>query len=106
MDLIIHRRASKNAREIGEKYRAISQTLYDRFWDELEEAIDLIEKNPERHHFDPSGMRRSNLRKFPYHVVFEERLSFNRISLCHEGIIGCRESQSRARCCTQRLSAP
>ena len=79
MDLIIHPRASKDAREIGGKYRAISQALYDRFWDELEEAIDQIEKNPERHHFDPSGMIRSNLKKFPYHVLFEERLNFNRI---------------------------
>lgn len=79
MELIIHPRAAKDAREIASKYRAISEELYERFWDELEEVIDQVENHPERHHFDPSGMRRSNLQKFPYHVLFEERLNYNRI---------------------------
>ncbi len=79
MELIIHPRAAKDAREIAARYQAISEKLYERFWNELEEVIDQIESHPERHHFDPSGMRRSNLRKFPYHVLFEERLNYNRI---------------------------
>jgi hypothetical protein len=29
-----------------------------------------IRKHPTRFHFDSSGLRRSNLKKFPYHVLF------------------------------------
>ena len=36
MELIIHPRAAKDAREIAAKYRAISEKLYERFWDELD----------------------------------------------------------------------
>lgn len=77
--LIIHPRAVKDTREIGAKYLAISEELYERFWNEIEEAIDQIELYPDRHHYDPSGMRRSNLKKFPYHILFEERVECNRV---------------------------
>jgi hypothetical protein len=58
---------------------AISERLEARFWDELDEALDSIEANPTQHHFDASGLRRTNLRKFPYHVLFEEQLDVTRI---------------------------
>ncbi|WP_353567447.1 hypothetical protein [Haloferula sargassicola] len=61
------------------RYRRVSEALYERFWDELEKAIDKVALNPERHHFDSSGYRRCNLGKFPYHLLFEERLDCNRI---------------------------
>jgi plasmid stabilization system protein ParE len=77
--LILHPRAVKDAREIAAKYEAISERLVERFWAELDEAIDRIESHPELHHYDPSGRRRSNLKKFPYHILFEERLECNRI---------------------------
>jgi len=51
----------------------------DRFWNELDSATDGIASFPERHHYDPSGLRRSNLVKFPYHVLFEQRLDCVRI---------------------------
>lgn len=77
--LIFHPRAAKDAREIAAKYDAISNNLHDEFWEELDAAIAAIQLYPERHHYDPSGMRRSNLKKFPYHILFEERLECNRI---------------------------
>lgn len=77
--LIIHPRAAKDAWEIAAKYGAVSEDLYEQFWGELDDAIDQIEFYPERHHYDPSGMRRSNLKKFPYHILFEERIECNRI---------------------------
>ena len=77
--LIIHPGAAKDAREIAAKYEAVSRELHDQFWGELDDAIDSIETYPERHHYDPCGMRRSNLKKFPYHILFEERLECNRI---------------------------
>jgi len=77
--LIIHPRAAKDAREIAAKYAEVADDLCDQFWKELDDAIDYIERYPERNHYDPSGRRRSHLKKFPYHILFEERLECNRI---------------------------
>jgi plasmid stabilization system protein ParE len=77
--LIIHPMAAKDAREIAAMYAEVSRELRDQFWGEIDAAVDAIENYPERHHFDPSGRRRSNLKKFPYHILFEERLQYNRI---------------------------
>lgn len=77
--LIIHPRAAKDAREIAAMYAEVSNELRDKFWKEIDDAIDSIEEYPERHHYDPSGRRRRNLRKFPYHILFEERPLHNRV---------------------------
>lgn len=79
MELVFHPSVAKDARSIGAKYRSISEELCQRFWDELEAGIDSIEQHSSSHHYDPSGMRRYNLKKFPYHILFEERLDCNRI---------------------------
>lgn len=79
MDLIFHPGAAKDARAIAAKYGDISEHLAGRFWEELDSAFDTIVQHPERHHYDPSGLRRSNLKKFPYHILFEERLTCLRI---------------------------
>jgi plasmid stabilization system protein ParE len=77
--LIIHPQAAKDAREIAAKYADVSPDLRDQFWSEIDAAIEYIEHYPERHHYDPSGRRRGNLKKFPYHILFEERPECNRI---------------------------
>jgi plasmid stabilization system protein ParE len=77
--LVIHPRAAKDARDIAAKYAEASDELRDQFWEEVDQAINHIERYPERHHYDPSGKRRSNLEKFPYRILFEERLECNRI---------------------------
>jgi plasmid stabilization system protein ParE len=77
--LIIHPRAARDAREIAAKYAEASDELRGQFWTEIDAAVDNIERYPERHHYDPSGKRRSNLERFPYHILFEERLECNRI---------------------------
>jgi toxin ParE1/3/4 len=74
MKLWIHPQAAKDAREIAGKYSEISADLAARFWHELDSAIDSIVTHPERHHYDPTGLRRTNLKKFPYHILFEVRL--------------------------------
>ncbi len=79
MDLIFHPAAPRDARAIASKYAAISNALEERFWTELDSCIDEIAKFPERHHYDPSGLRRSNLPKFPYHILFEMRLECIRV---------------------------
>jgi len=79
MDLIFHPKAARDARDIGTRYAGIAEGLVERFWAEFDEAIEKIAKFPERHHHDPSGLRRSNLKKFPYHILFEERLGYIRV---------------------------
>jgi toxin ParE1/3/4 len=79
MELIYHPLAARDARAIARKYSDASEKVCDRFWIELDEAIEAIKLYPERHHFDPSGLRRSNLKKFPYHVLFEVRLECIRV---------------------------
>jgi plasmid stabilization system protein ParE len=78
-DLIFHPGVVKDVRAITAKYSEISEELATRFWQELDTAIDEVARFPERHHYDPSGLRRSNLEKFPYHLLFEERLEGLRV---------------------------
>ena len=79
MDQIFHPLAAKEAREIELGYSKISAKLADRFWSELNQEIDEVFANPEQQHFDPSGYRRRNLKKFPYHILFEIRMNCIRI---------------------------
>jgi plasmid stabilization system protein ParE len=79
MDLILHPQAVKDARSIASKYEIVSKQLVTRFWHEMDSALETIGAFPERHHFDPSGFRRSNLEKLPYHILFETRLECIRI---------------------------
>lgn len=79
MEFIYHPLAAKDAREISRKYADASEKVNARFWAELDEALDAIRLYPERHHFDLSGYRRVNLKKFPYHILFEIRLKRIRV---------------------------
>jgi hypothetical protein len=63
--LIIHPWAAKDAREIAAMYADVSDELRDKFWKEIDDAIDYIERYPERHHYDPSGRRRSQSQTIP-----------------------------------------
>lgn len=71
MRLIYHPLAARDAREIADRYAAVSDHLVERFWREIDRAISAITSRPASHHFDASGYRRCNLRKFPYHILFE-----------------------------------
>ena len=67
---VYHPKVPKEVREIVAHYEQISPKLADEFWSELLAAIDYATEYPERHHFDLSGRRRSNLTQFPYHFLF------------------------------------
>ncbi len=79
MDHLFHPIAAREAREIEGGYARISDDLAKRFWSELNDAIDEVFERPEQQHFDPSGYRRRNLKKFPYHMLFEVRMDCIRI---------------------------
>lgn len=45
--------------------------LAKRFVDDVEATVQGIQMNPLRHHFGTSGLRRAQLRTFPYHVLYK-----------------------------------
>ena len=67
---IYHPSVPKEVRDVVSHYEDISPKLADEFWTELMRAIEYATAYPERHHFDASGRRRSNLKRFPYHFLF------------------------------------
>ena len=67
---VYHPKVPGEARQIVSDYEEISPQLGDEFWAELTDAIIYATEFPERHHFDASGRRRSNLKRFPYHFLF------------------------------------
>ena len=69
-ELVYHPRVPAEVREILAYYDEVSPVVGDEFWQELTEALRLAREFPERHHFDPSGRRRGNLKRFPYHFLF------------------------------------
>ncbi len=49
-----------------------SDSVASQFWDELSLALEEIRTGSIRHHFDTSGLRRLNLVKFPYHILYQD----------------------------------
>jgi len=70
-EILYHTAIQAEIREISDYYVSISIRLADDFWDELTTAFDYARRFPTRQHFDPSGRRRVNLTKFPYHFLFK-----------------------------------
>jgi len=64
MLLIFHPFASKDVRKIESDYSRISEQLADRFWAELNEAIDKVFSHPARQHFDPSQVPRKTVEAY------------------------------------------
>jgi toxin ParE1/3/4 len=60
-------------------YREAGEKLADRFLFALREAFLQIGAHPERFHFDATGWRRFNMKRFPYHILFREKGSIVRI---------------------------
>ena len=71
MNVRRHPAFAADIREVAEHYREISDKVLAAFWKSLDAALDSIEKNPKLHHYDSSGLRRANLRRFPYHILYE-----------------------------------
>ena len=53
-------------------YDRVSGRLADAFWEELIACIHATAQHPEFSHFTDLGLRRVNLRRFPYHFLFRE----------------------------------
>lgn len=65
-----HPSVQREVNRILAHYDGISKRLGDEFWDELIAHIAAAAKDPEHFHFAKEGLRRANLKKFPYHFLF------------------------------------
>ncbi|NNE55203.1 MAG: type II toxin-antitoxin system RelE/ParE family toxin [Flavobacteriales bacterium] len=68
--LRFHPSVQRDINEAMDHYASISDSLGEGFWIELQEALANIEGAPGSHHFDQSGLRRFNLDRFPYNVLY------------------------------------
>ena len=71
-DIRFHSGVQRDINSALRHYRKESERLADEFWVSISDAFELIRQYPERHHLNPSGYRRLNLKRFPYNMLFEE----------------------------------
>jgi plasmid stabilization system protein ParE len=72
MRLAYHPLVQRDVSGILRHYDQISPRLGDEFWAELMRLIELVSQKPERFHFADRGLRRANMRRFPYHLLFRQ----------------------------------
>lgn len=65
-----HPEVQKDVNRILRRYDGESSRLGDEFWDELNRHIQLAAANPLRFHPYLDGLRRANLKRFPYHFLY------------------------------------
>ena len=71
MKVIFHRLLSRDIRDTMRYYEMESgPRLADDFYDEFISLVRVAAEDPERFHFDESGLRRANLRRFPFHFLY------------------------------------
>lgn len=70
MALDFHPQVDREIEKIQLHYRKISDNLADAFKFELLEELDRIEATPRRCAIRRDQIRRSNLPKFPYNILF------------------------------------
>lgn len=68
--LTYHSKVPIELRDTLDYYGSNSQVVADKFWEELKQSLESIRKNPKMHHFDASGLRRCNMKNFPYHILY------------------------------------
>ena len=54
------------------RYEDISEKLSNEIWEEFQLALIRIQKNPKQHKDEYTGLRRFNLKQFPYNILFVE----------------------------------
>jgi plasmid stabilization system protein ParE len=73
VEVIYHPLVKRDVAEALKYYTDISARLADEFQTEVREIISQAADNPLRFHPTQRGFRRANLRRFPYHILYEVR---------------------------------
>jgi hypothetical protein len=71
MCVIRHPKLAEDIRHAAMHYAEISDIVLSSFWSELDAVIESIERNPRSHHYDSCELRRANMKRFPYHILYE-----------------------------------
>lgn len=71
MEVIFHPQVRRDVLEVLQYYRTVSPELADEFQNEFRATIAKAVGNPNRYHLIDGGFRRANLKRFPYHVLYE-----------------------------------
>lgn len=79
MKLILHTAIRRDLREIVGRYDRVSDRAGDQFVAEFNAALDRIQTNPEHFHFITSRLRRCNLKRFPYNIIYDVQGSTIRV---------------------------
>ncbi len=81
MRLAYHPLVQRDVSSILRHYDAISPRLGDEFWGELTRLLEVVLATPERFHFADRGLRRANMGRFPYHVLFRVKAETIRVTV-------------------------
>ena len=76
-----HPAVAAEVTEALQRYDAVSRRLGDEFQTELRRVIALAAVNPGRFHVLKPGVRRANLKRFPYHCIYRELSDGIRVTL-------------------------
>ena len=71
MEVIYHPLARRDVLKILSYYHDISPILEEDFHNELRGTIAKAAQNPLRFHPTDQGFRRANIKRFPYHFLYE-----------------------------------
>lgn len=71
MRIVRHPELAADIRDIAAYYAEVSPRVIHSFWAELDLVLVSIQRNPRSNHFDSCGLRRANLSKFPYHLLYK-----------------------------------
>lgn len=71
MEVIYHPLVKIDVEEALSYYQSISERLGGEFHSELQDAIARLTSSPLKSHIVDNGFRRVNLKRFPYHLVYE-----------------------------------
>ena len=72
MTVVYHPAVQREVGAVLRHYDRISPSLGNAFWDELMAWIEAARVAPERFHLTDRGLRRVNLKRFPYHVLYRQ----------------------------------
>jgi plasmid stabilization system protein ParE len=70
MRVVYHPAVQRDVNRVLRRYDQISPRLGDAFWEELMMLIEAARATPERFHPSDGGLRRVNLKRFPYHFLY------------------------------------
>jgi len=73
MEVIYHRLIQKDLHVALDYYESEGgPELADRFFDEAEDTVARVLKNPRGFHFQDRDLRRAQFKVFPYHFLFRD----------------------------------